>query len=559
MERKQNMSFDGMFTHVMVNELNQNLRGGRIAKIQQPFANELILTVRSNRKNQQLLLSAHPSYARVQITDQPFANPAKPSTFVMSLRKYITSAIVQDFKQLNNDRIVIIDLSAKNELGDIHEYTLITEIMSRHSNIFLVNKENGKIIDLVKRVSPENNSFRGLLPGDDYKLPPAQNKINPFEQNDESLSDLTASDLRSKYEGIGLDTSAELEAFLNDGNTLSDFINLYQNNLHPNSANSNSKHKLGFFPIAFTNTTQEVKGFATLSELLDNYYLDKARVDRIEQQTKSITRRLDIILKKDKSKIKKLNKQLDQTKIMSKYNLYGELLTTYMSKVKRGSSTITLTNYYNNEDVKIKLNPEYSPSENAQHYYKKYRKLQNSIPHINEQLEITTNEVNYLESVLASLDYVDIEDVDGIVDELIDSGYIKKRRKNARKKRKKHIGEDFRSTNGIDITVGKNNLENDQLTMKLSQKNHYWFHVKDIPGSHVILKTSDPDEQSITEAATIAAYYSKARESSKVPVDYVQIRNIRKPNGAKPGFVIFEGQKTILVDPDRQMVADLKK
>lgn len=547
-----------MFTHAMVNELNQNLSGGRISKIQQPFANELILTVRSNRKNRQLLLSAHPSYARVQITDQPFANPAKPSTFVMSLRKYITSAIVQDFRQLNNDRVVSIDLSAKNELGDIHEYTLVTEIMARHSNIFLINKETGKIVDLIKRVSPENNSFRGLLPGDDYKLPPAQNKINPFSTKDENLNNLSASEIRDKYEGIGLDTSAELVEFVKQGNSLDDFMARYNNDLHPNTAKSNDKHKLGFFPIAFKNTTTEVNSYGSLSELLDNYYVDKARLDRIEQQTKSITHRLDIILKKDKSKIKKLNKQLQHTDIMNKYNLYGELLTTYMSKIQHGSSSITLTNYYNNEEVTIKLNPEYSPSLNAQSYYKKYRKLQNSIPHINEQLAITTNEVNYLESVLASLEYVDIEDVDGIVYELIESGYIKKKRRNAPKKRKKKIGENFKTTTGVEITVGKNNLENDQLTMKLSQKNHYWFHVKDIPGSHVILKTSDPDEQSITEAATIAAYYSKARDSSKVPVDYVQIKNIRKPNGAKPGFVIFEGQKTILVDPDRKLVSDLK-
>ncbi|MCV3763536.1 NFACT RNA binding domain-containing protein [Companilactobacillus farciminis] len=552
------MSFDGMFTHAMVNELNQNLRGGRISKIQQPFANELILTVRSNRKNRQLLLSAHPSYARVQITNQPFANPAKPSTFVMSLRKYITSAIVQDFRQLNNDRVVMIDLSAKNELGDIHDYTLIIEIMARHSNIFLISKETGKIVDLIKRVSPENNSYRGLLPGDDYKLPPAQNKINPFD-TDETGTGLSASELRSRFEGIGLDTSKELTEFIKDNHTLAGFADLYQKQIHPNTAKSNDKNKLGFFPISFSNTTTETTVYSSLSELLDNFYLDKARLDRIEQQTKSITHRLDIILKKDKSKIKKLNQQLKKTDVMSKYNLYGELLTTYMSKIQHGASSITLNNYYNNEDVTIKLNPEYSPSMNAQSYYKKYRKLQNSIPHINEQLEITTNEVNYLESVLASLEYVDIEDVDGIVEELISSGYIKKKRKNARKKRKKKIGENFQTTNGIEITVGKNNLENDQLTMKLSQKNHYWFHVKNVPGSHVILKTSDPDEESITQAATIAAYYSKARDSSKVPVDYVQIKHIRKPNGAKPGFVIFEGQKTILVDPDRQLVASLKE
>ncbi len=544
-----------MFTHSMVNELKDNLQGGRIAKIQQPFANELILTVRSNRKNQQLLLSAHPSYARIQITKQPFANPAKPSTFVMSLRKYITSAIVQDIRQLNNDRIVMIDLSAKNELGDIHEFTMTIEIMARHSNIFLINKETGKIVDLIKRVSPENNSFRGLLPGDDYKLPPAQNKVNPFLASPEEFSSLTdAKDIRQKFEGIGIDTSNEMAQTDN----IPEFIKQYEE-VKPNTANMNSNKKLNFLPIPFPNTSEVVNTYDSLSELLDSYYIDRARIDRIEQQTKSITSRLDIILKKDKSKIKKLNKQLDQTKIMSEYNLYGELLTTYMSQVKRGSKSITLTNYYNNEEVTIALNPELSPSDNAQRYYKKYRKLQNSIPHINEQLEITTGEVNYLESVLASLEYVDIEDVDGIIEELIDSGYIKKRKRNARKKRKKKIGEPFQTSNGIEVTVGKNNLENDQLTMKLSQKNHYWFHVKDTPGSHVILKTSDPDEQSITEAATIAAYYSKARDSSKVPVDYVQIRNIRKPNGSKPGFVIFEGQKTILVDPDRDLVNKLKE
>ncbi|USQ67615.1 NFACT family protein [Companilactobacillus allii] len=539
----------------MVNELKDNLQGGRIAKIQQPFANELILTVRSNRKNQQLLLSAHPSYARIQITKQPFANPAKPATFVMSLRKYITSAIVQDIRQLNNDRVVMIDLSAKNELGDIHEFTMTIEIMARHSNIFLINKETGKIIDLVKRVSPENNSFRGLLPGDDYKLPPAQNKINPFTASSSDFSGMNdAKDIRQKFEGIGIDTSNEMAKLDN----IPEFITEY-NNVDPNTANMISNKKLNFLPILFPNTSEVVNTYPTLSDLLDSYYIDRARIDRIEQQTKSITNRLDIILKKDKSKVKKLNKQLEQTNIMDEYKLYGELLTTYMSQVKRGTKSITLTNYYNNEEVTIKLNPELSPSDNAQRYYKKYRKLQNSIPHINEQLEITTGEVNYLESVLASLEYVDIEDVDGIIEELIDSGYIKKRKRNGRKKRKKKIGESFKSSNGIDILVGKNNLENDQLTMKLSQKNHYWFHVKDIPGSHVILKTSDPDEQSIVEAATIAAYYSKARDSSKVPVDYVQIRNIRKPNGAKPGYVIFEGQKTILVDPNRELVSNLKE
>ncbi|WP_300560414.1 NFACT RNA binding domain-containing protein [Companilactobacillus sp.] len=554
------MSFDGMFTHSMVNELNTKLKGGRIAKIQQPFANELILTIRSERKNQQLLLSAHPSYARIQITNQPFENPAKPSTFVMSLRKYITSAIVQGFRQLNNDRVVSIDLSAKNELGDIHSYTMTIEIMSRHSNIFLVNNDDGRIIDLVKRVSPENNSFRGLLPGDTYRLPPSQHKQNPFAAEDGDFQGLeTAADIRNKFEGIGLDTSDELLSIMQAKQDPKEFINSFDEVVSPNTAKQSKNNKLGFFPVEYKNTTNLVGFYPTLAELLDNYYLDRARIDRIEQQTKSVTHRLSIILKKDKSKIKKLNKQLKQTKIMDEYNLYGELLTTYMSQIQRGSKSITLTNYYNNEEVTIKLNPEFSPSENAQSYYKRYRKLQNSIPHINEQLEITTSEVNYLESVLASLEYVDIEDVDGIIAELEESGYIKKKKKHVRRKKKKTIGERFETSNGIPVVVGKNNIENDQLTMKLAQKNHYWFHVKDMPGSHVILESSDPDEQSIVEAASIAAYYSKARESAKVPVDYLQVRNIRKPNGAKPGFVIFEGQTTILVDPDRNLVDKLRQ
>ncbi|AKP66572.1 Rqc2 family fibronectin-binding protein [Companilactobacillus ginsenosidimutans] len=553
------MSFDGMFTHAMVNELNRTLKGGRISKIQQPFANELILTIRSERKNRQLLLSAHPSYARIQITDQPFENPAKPATFVMSLRKYITSAIVQDFRQLNNDRVVNIDLSAKNELGDIHSYTMTIEIMSRHSNIFLINNDTGKIVDLVKRVYPEDNSFRGLLPGDTYQLPPAQNKMNPFEATTDDFKDLkTASDIREKFEGIGIDTSAELASIIIGGADPVEFISNYNDVVSPNTAKQEKNNKLGFFPVEFKNTTNVIGYYPTLGELLDNYYLDRARIDRIEQQTKSITHRLSIVLKKDKSKIKKLNKQLKQTKIMDEYNLYGELLTTYMSKIERGSKSIKLTNYYNDEEVTIPLNPEFSPSDNAQSYYKRYRKLQNSIPHINEQLEITTSEVNYLESVLASLEYVDIEDVDGIIEELEESGYIKKKKKGPRRKKKKTVGEHFVTSTGIPVIVGKNNIENDKLTMKLAQKNHYWFHVKDIPGSHVILESSDPDEQSIVEAATIASYYSKARESAKVPVDYLQVRNIRKPNGAKPGFVIFEGQTTILVDPDRNLVEKLR-
>ncbi|MFD1471288.1 Rqc2 family fibronectin-binding protein [Companilactobacillus mishanensis] len=553
------MSFDGMFTHSMVNELNRTLKGGRISKIQQPFANELILTVRSNRKNEQLLLSAHPSYARLQVTTQPFANPAKPSTFVMSLRKYITSAIVQGFRQLNNDRVVMIDLSAKNELGDIHQYTLTIEIMSRHSNIFLINNETNNIVDLIKRVSPENNSFRGLLPGDTYQLPPSQNKMNPFTATKEDFENLDdANAIREKFEGIGLDTSDELEEIMKKNGDPIEFINNFDELISANTANLHKNKKLGFFPIEYKNTTDIIGYYPTLGQLLDNYYLDRARIDRIEQQTKSITHRLSIILKKDKSKIKKLNKQLEQTKIMDQYNLYGELLTTYMSKIERGSKSIILTNYYNNEEVKIALNPEYSPSDNAQSYYKRYRKLQNSIPHINEQLEITTNEVNYLDSVLASLEYVDIEDVDGIIEELEESGYIKKKKKNQRRKKKKTVGEKFETSTGIQVIVGKNNIENDKLTMKLAQKNHYWLHVKGIPGSHVILESSDPDEQSLVEAASIAAYYSKARDSAKVPVDYLQVRNIRKPNGAKPGFVIFEGQKTMLVDPDRNLVNKLK-
>lgn len=553
------MSFDGMFTHSMVNELNNSLKGGRISKIQQPFANELILTIRSERKNRQLLLSAHPSYARIQVIDQPFENPAKPSTFVMSLRKYITSAIVQNFRQLNNDRVVSIDLSAKNELGDIHSYTMTIEIMSRHSNIFLINNDDGKIIDLIKRVSPENNSFRGLLPGDLYKLPPAQDKTNPFVAEESDFADLnSASDIRQKFEGIGIDTSNELMAIIDAKQDPVEFIHSFDELVSPNTAKQAANNKLGFFPVEYKDTTKVIGYYPTLGQLLDNYYLDRARVDRIEQQTKSITHRLSIILKKDKSKIKKLNKQLSQTKIMDKYNLFGELLTTYMSQIKRGEKSITLTNYYNNEEVKIPLNPEYSPSENAQSYYKKYRKLQNSIPHIKQQLQITTDEVNYLNSVLASLEYVDIEDVDGIIEELEESGYIKKKKKNRRKKRKKTVGEHFESSTGVPFVVGKNNIENDKLTMKLAQKNHYWLHVKDIPGSHVILETSHPDDQSLLEAASVAAFYSKARESTKVPVDYIQVKHIRKPNGAKPGFVIFEGQKTMLVDPDRNLVEKLK-
>lgn len=562
------MSFDGYFTHGMVQELKQTLSGGRITKIHQPFENEVILIIRNHRKNFKLLLSAHPSYARMQITEVDYDNPDTPPNFCMMLRKYLDSAILEKIEQIENDRIIHFSFSRRNELGDLEDIVLIVELMGRHSAIILVNKETGKILDCLKHVGPSQNSYRLLLPGTEYIEPPKnEQQNNPFLVDEKKLfhllstaEELTPNYLQQHFQGLGFDTASELCYRL--GQHGQEKLKVWrhfftaQQNLVPSMYEKNSKEY--FSSVPFTNLGEPVATFSSLSQLLDVFYEGKAEKDRVKQQAGNLIKKIETEYKKNQKKIKKLEKSLADTESADTYQLRGELLTTFLHLVPSGAHEVTVENYYdNNQPVKITLQPELSPAQNAQRYFKRYNKLKTGAKMIKEQLEKARHEENYLASVLSQLEIATPSDIPVIREELVASGYVREKIK-GKKKIKTSKPQVFYSSDGDQILVGKNNLQNDQLTLRTAKKSDIWLHAKNIPGSHVIIKNSAPSEKTLAEAANLAGYFSKYRLSSQVPIDYVAVKHVRKPSGAKPGYVIYENQQTIFVTPDKQLVETLK-
>lgn len=558
------MTFDGLFTHAMIHELNQTLQNGRVTKISQPYPNEVILTIRANRTNYPVLLSANPRYARFQITQIPYTNPAVPTNFTMMLRKYLESAKLLEIKQLDNDRVVYFEFLTRNELGDKLPLLLSTEIMGRYSNVILINQSTNKIIDTIKHVGMDQNRYRTLLPGATYRQPPTQDKENPFEQESNTFEELIqkypnrevlADSLLKQYQGISRDNALALADKLHSSNNyvqaFNDFLAMTENPIP--TMNSNN------FSI-FTDNPNDKK-FSTLSEMLDVFYHTKANRDRVQQQGGQLLHVIRKNLQRNKKKLKKLSNELKATENADEYRIKGEVLTTYLYQIKRGMTKITLPNFYdNNKEITISLSNQLSPSQNAQKYFKKYQKLKNAVTFVNEQIELTKKEVAYLEEIQTQIELATPADLDDIKTELQQEGYIKKKQqKNKRSRVKINKPETFVASDGTEILVGKNNLQNEKLTLHTAKKTDIWLHAKNIPGSHVIIKSNNPSDETLFEAAMLAAYFSKFRSSANVPIDYVQVKNIRKPNGSKPGFVIYEGQKTLTVTPTEDFVLELRQ
>lgn len=556
------MSFDGFFTHAIVHELNSTLKTGRVARISQPYPAELIITIRAQRHNYALLLSANPTYPRVQITEVPFTNPAVPTNFTMTMRKYLDGAILEEIDQVGNDRIIRLTFNTRDELGDSQRLVLVSEIMARHSNISLVNEKTGKIIDTIKHVGSDQNRVRLLLPGATFVMPPKQDKANPYLPN-QLYSDLVrqypdpqelAKQLQARYEGLGRDTARDLA----DRLIASDHLpTTYQQFIHrfdqpePVIIDGRKKDFMAFPPL--NAAADGLQYFATLSALLDNYYQQKAQQDRSKELAGQVIKVIKNELKKDRRKVKKLNKELDDANKADQYRTRGEILITYLGKLKPGMDSITLPNFYDdNKPLKISLSPELSPSRNAQKYFTKYDKLKASVAHVNEQLKLANAEIDYFENIQNQIELASPADIQEIRLELQEEGYIKRKHK-GKKQRKVRASkpEQFHTSDGTTVLVGKNNLQNDRLSFKTANKNEIWLHVKDIPGSHVVIRDTNPSDETILEAAQLAAYFSKGRDSDNVPVDYLPVKRLRKPNGAKPGFVTFTGQKTLRVTPKK--------
>lgn len=561
------MSFDGIFTHLMVAELEQ-LVSGRVSKIHQPYPNEVVLVIRSRGKNQKLLLSAHPTYARVQLTQMSYQNPDTPPNFVMMLRKYLEGAILGKITQVENDRVIHFHFSRRDELGDLQNIVLVVELMGRHSTILLLNQATGKILDAIKHIGTNQNSYRSLLPGLEYVNPPAQHLLNPFTTEKpevfETLSELpelTGKALQQKFQGLGGDTAQEVATRLSARpneklRVWEEFFASLTTELTPTHYTGNKEY---FTPVLFESLQNlPHESYANLSELLDAFYHDKAERDRVKQQGGELIRKLENERKRNKNKLKKREQTLKDSENAEEFRQKGELLTTFLHQVPRGATSVTLPNYYEEDKpLDIALDPALTPNQNAQKYFTRYQKLKNAVKLVGDQIAETKEELRYLDSVLAQLEIAGPMDLAVIKEELVNQGYI--RQKGKKRKEKPSQPEKFQTSDGTEILVGKNNLQNDQLTLRTARKTDTWLHAKNIPGSHVIIRSAEPSEETLLEAAELAAYFSKYRHSAQVPVDYVQVKHIRKPNGAKPGYVIYENQKTLYVTPEESILERLRK
>ena len=548
------MSFDGFFLHHMTEELRQQLLYGRIQKINQPFEQELVLQIRSNRQNHKLLLSAHPVFGRIQLTNTSFENPAVPNTFIMVMRKYLQGATIESIEQIDNDRVLEISVSNKNEIGDSVAATLVIEIMGKHSNIILMDKASGNIIEAIKHVGFSQNSYRTILPGSTYVAPPQTGNRNPFTISDEKLfeilqtEDLSARSLQKLFQGLGRDTATELSQRLTS-DKLKTFRAFFAS---PTQAHLTTK---SFAPILFADSQKE---FPSLSQLLDDFYQDKAERDRVNQQASELIHRVENELEKNRKKLKKQEQELVATENAEEFRQKGELLTTFLHQVPNNQDQVELDNYYTSEKITIVLDKALTPNQNAQRYFKKYQKLKEAVKHLTGLIEETKETIQYLESVETALSQANLTEITEIREELIQTGFIRRRQREKIQKRKKP--EKYLSTDGQTvILVGRNNLQNDELTFKMAKKEELWFHAKDIPGSHVVITGNlQPSDEVKTDAAELAAYFSKARLSNLVQVDMIEVKKLNKPTGGKPGFVTYTGQKTLRVTPDEAKIKSMK-
>lgn len=576
------MALDGIFLRSISHELKSNLTDLRVEKINQPEKDEIIITLRGNsRTNNRLLISASSVYPRVHLTDSIKPNPKIAPMFCMILRKYIGGSKLKSIEQIDCDRVLIFDFEGSDELGFDSVYSLIVEIMGKHSNITLVRKRDNFIMDSIKHVTADMNTYRCIFPGIEYICPPPSEKINPLGFSKEDLINyITAKEINFNenffsyaFTGISRQLSHELYSELNknysrldisDNNTIQNIYSFFNKVMEKIKNNDYIfacyilKGKVrDFHCIKFVNIEcDRIKEYLSPSKLLEEYYFEKDKADRLNSKSSGIQKILSNNIERCDKKINIMKNTLNDCENRDKYKLYGELLTANIYNIKRGDKKIKVNNYYSESDeyLEISLNENKSPSENIQKYYRKYDKMKKSEEAAKIQLKNTNEEMDYLQSVMTSVKNSDTyAEIEQIRKELMETGYIRMKKQLKKKKNNEVLKPMcYVSSDNIEIYIGKNNYQNDYLTLKFAQKHDIWLHTKNIPGSHVIIRTNNkivPDS-TLEAAAKLAAYYSKARESSKVAVDYTAVRYVNKPNGAKPGMVIYHTNKTIYVDPE---------
>lgn len=551
------MAFDGFVTGAMAFELAEKLTYGKVDKIYQPEKNELVLFIHTKEGKYRLYISADTNHAGIYITDEDFTNPSQPPAFCMLMRKHLIGGRIADICQKDRERIIEIIFETRDELGFDKNKKLILEIMGRHSNLSLVDMSSGKIIDSIKRVSIDISKARQALPGIPYQYPPSQNKILAEDADPQLFESASSSkDILNAIEGISPILADDLFECDDPVSKLHDWIDAVNNggsDICVYLKDDSTPLDFHVVPIEEYSGLSSVS-FDTVSQAAQYYFTNRDASNRIRQKSGDLSKHINQLLKKLYHKKQNLSEDLLEAENSDKYRLYGELITAGMHEIKPGAEKATLLNYYTGEMIDVPLDKRFHASKNAQNYFKKYSKSKTAIIEKKNQLAKTDEDISYLESVSSFVDSADsIAAVDEIREELIEGGFLKRRSKQQRQNRKKTLIDPYTYTtsDGFIVMAGRNNKENDALTMKKASKNDIWFHTKDIPGSHTILFTngSKATDTSIFEAAAIAAYHSKGRASENVPVDYTLVRHVKKPNGARPGMVIFTDNRTVYVTP----------
>ena len=581
------MSFDGITTNCLVQELNKTLLGQRISKIAQPEKEELLLTFKGISGANRLLISANASLPFLYMTRENKPSPMTAPNFCMLLRKHISNGRITEITQPSLERVICFTVEHLDELGDPAVKYLYVELMGKHSNIIFCDS-NHMILDSIKHISSQVSSVREVLPGRNYFIPTQDGKTDPFHIHREEFINMIFSKPTSLGKAIyssligfspvmgielsyrsGLDADDATASFGEQEqnklfDTFSNFINEIKEGNFDNTIyyKDDSHAPLEFSPVPLSIYNDKANStFETMSELLESYYAQKNKYTNIRQKSTDLRKIIGIHLERDRKKYQLQKRQLEDTEKKDKYRIYGEMLHTYGYQAIPGAKSLNVINYYNNEELTIPLDETLSAMDNAAKYFDKYAKLKRTSEALSQYIVDTENEILHLESIAAALDIAENEaDLNAIKEELQDFGFIKKHYGKNKGKTKKSKPLHFVDNNGFHMYVGKNNYQNDELTFKLATGNDWWFHTKKIPGSHVIVKTQGqelPDETFET-AAALAAYYSSGRQNDKVEIDYLQKKNVKKPNHSAPGFVVYYTNYSMMVTPSVERVTAIR-
>lgn len=573
------MAFDGITIANMVKEFQDTIVGGKINKIAQPEADELLITVKNNKTQYRLLISASASLPLIYFTDKNKTSPLTAPNFCMLLRKHIGSGRIISVTQPDMERAIEFEIEHLNELGDLCRKILVVEIMGKHSNIIFLNEER-MILDSIKHISGNVSSVREVLPGRAYFLPKTQEKYNPMIVSEGEFSQSVCEKpvnlskaLYTSLTGISPCIAEEIchRASLDGSQPAKSLTppakehlfhtfqrlmeDVKEGNFQPNIVYNEKEEPAEYAALPLTKYMDApVRNFPSMSQVLEQYYAQKDQITRIRQKSSDLRRIVQTALERNRKKLDLQSKQMKDTQKMDKYKVYGELINTYGYNLEEGCKSFKALNYYTNEEITIPLDPTMSPQENAKKYFDRYNKLKRTAQALEEQLKDTEEEIQHLESISTALDIALQEnDLSQIKDELTEYGYIKKHYSgNKKKAMTKSKPLHYISSDGYHIYVGKNNYQNDELTFKFATGNDWWFHAKKMAGSHVIVKSNNEElpDRTFEEAGRLAAYYSSGRTAPKVEIDYIQKKHVKKPNGAKPGFVVYYTNYSLMIEPD---------